>query len=333
VSLRDIALQAKVTFQTVSAVLTNKEGARVSTAKREEIRAIATALGYRPNVSARAMLAGRFDTVMLVQTWRGHPLEYLLAGLLDGCQHHGQRLLIERLDDATLADETLMSRMLTEHGADGLLVNCVVDLPSGLPEVLHRHRLPTVWLNWNAPRDCVRPDDFGGAQQITRRLLELGHRKIAWAPVHTSNHHSEVERFAGHSEALRQVGLQPQRLTPRSAPWMDGVEWDALSRTWAKDAQRPSALICSGLGDAQCARLSLQRAGLRVPADVSLTTFAPEPAEHGGHPISTVLIPDRAMGVAGVDMLLRRIAKPSCSEKSHLIPCGYAEGGTLAPPP
>lgn len=67
-----------------------------------------------------------------------------------------------------------------------------------LHHVLTQAQLPTVLLNVglkpddlnrNWPCLCVDPDDDGGTELVTRRLLELGHRRIAFVEDLSPNPH------------------------------------------------------------------------------------------------------------------------------------------------
>src|SRR3954452_10284600 len=63
-TMRDIAAAAGVSVQTVSCVI-NNNGA-ISDPIRAKVRKIADKLGYRPNLSAKAMRTGRTQTIGLV---------------------------------------------------------------------------------------------------------------------------------------------------------------------------------------------------------------------------------------------------------------------------
>ncbi|MDA0841139.1 MAG: LacI family DNA-binding transcriptional regulator, partial [Planctomycetota bacterium] len=65
VTLNDIAERTGFSVRTVSCVLNNKKD-RISEQTSEKIKACARRLRYRPNASARAIQAGRFNHVGLL---------------------------------------------------------------------------------------------------------------------------------------------------------------------------------------------------------------------------------------------------------------------------
>lgn len=65
VTSTDVARLAGVSRATVSFVLNDTQGQRVSAATRERVRAAAKQLGYVPHAAARALRAGRSDLVLL----------------------------------------------------------------------------------------------------------------------------------------------------------------------------------------------------------------------------------------------------------------------------
>ena len=186
VTLQQIADETGLSIKTVSDCL-NSNGKRQALFRpetRTRVRAAAERLGYMPNVAARATLTGRFNTAAILQSMiannsmlSGRRLE----GVCDTLASHQMHLLISKIPDANLEDETYVPGMLRELVCDGILVNYQTMIPRHLGNLIDRHRLPAFWINSQHDANCVYPDEHAAGREATRRLLDLGHRRIVFS--------------------------------------------------------------------------------------------------------------------------------------------------------
>ena len=65
--------------------------------------------------------------------------------------------------------------------ADGMIVNYTHEIPQAMLDLVHAHHAPAVWINVKLAKDCVFPDDVNAARSVTEELIQLGHRRIAFA--------------------------------------------------------------------------------------------------------------------------------------------------------
>lgn len=111
-----------------------------------------------------------------------------------------------------------------------------------------------------------------GIRSITRRLLALGHRRIVFLSSHGSRKPVPERVISVFFEELTAAGLKPGEY---NAP-----DWKETSQglvTLLESLFRftpPTALVCHNLRSTVGTLAFLTRAGLRVPADVSVATFA-----------------------------------------------------------
>jgi LacI family transcriptional regulator len=87
--------------------------------------------------------------------------------------------------------------MLHDQRIDGCVIADYV--PENIEALLAEANLPTVLLNIKSelPYAAVIPDDRDGAGQLTRHLLELGHRDIAFFQVQ--------QRYITHTSVIPNV--------------------------------------------------------------------------------------------------------------------------------
>src|SRR4051812_13039083 len=227
ITIKEIARRTGLSIPTVGNVL-GRSANRYSAKTRERILQVAHELGYKPNASARAMRQGRFGCAALVlsrskQQTHSHIPTGLLDGLDDALAQHDMHLTVARLTDEELSSDDFLPKVLRESMADGMIVNYTHEIPQAMLELIHAHHAPAVWLNAKLAEDCVYPDDLGAAHAATKRLIELGHRRIAFVHFVAPNvfpepfeharpkfHYSVADREAGYVSALREAGLKPQ---------------------------------------------------------------------------------------------------------------------------
>jgi LacI family transcriptional regulator len=333
VTLKEIANATGVSRATVGFVLSgDPRAARFTEDTRTRVREAARALGYRPNASARATRTGRFGSVGLLLSnvsWRSALSFHRLNGIQDALVARDLHLTIGTFPDETLLAEGFAPKLLREWMADGLLLNYSVDIPEPFYEQLRRHQLPSVWLNADRESDCARPDDEDGGRRAAEFLLGLGHRRVAYVH-HGSSHYSTAGREAGYRRAMAAAGLPPRSIhvdlrTP--VP-----EWATAPGNWFTAPDRPTALIAYNPYVSQRLLHAAALTGVRVPADLSVVTFDDDVLDMVGLPATTLLIPERAVGRAAVEMLLEKIEHPDRVLPCRALPFAVEVRATTAPP-
>ncbi|GMV79596.1 MAG: hypothetical protein AMXMBFR7_07800 [Planctomycetota bacterium] len=162
--------------------------------------------------------------------------------------------------------------------------------------------------------DSVVFDNTLGAREGVRRLIEMGHRRIAFIGalfrrgdgfVESLNAH---ERLAGYRLALQEAGIAEEFVW-----WMPADAKDVRARfvpamRAIPEERRPTAIFGTDESDALGAWLAAQEAGWRVPADLSIASFrnfdAPDPA---GIAFSSICISPLQIGVRAVEAALERV--------------------------
>jgi DNA-binding LacI/PurR family transcriptional regulator len=329
-TLKDIAERAGLSPMAVSRAL--RGTGRESAATCERVRAIAAELGYRPNGMARAMRRGTTGAVGLLRSTdssvatMSHSFLWLIERELLA---HDLHLVMGQVPDQKLTDRNELPRLLREWSVDGLLVSYTSHVPERMLDLLDDLHLPAVWLNAKLPANSVHPDDFDACHAATKRLLAMGHRRLAYLGAAPSPlmHYSVEDRLAGCRKA---VGTADAVLT--TCFWNKTSdclgELTALLRT----PQRPTALLTYSAYEATVALVAAARLGLDVPRDLSLVTVREESGLLGGVAVTTLQIPDHAMARASVDALLKRIATPTEDRPSVAVPLPVVTDGTCGPP-
>lgn len=340
VTLREIAAECGVSKVTVSRVLSQR-GGRHSAKTRRAILEAAKRLGYMPNASARAVSTGRFGSVALVlSTKSGH--SHLPAPMLDGAElaleKHDYHLTVAKLPDETLGSDGHVPKFLRQWMADGLLINYTHDIPARIFALIRKHQIPAVWVNSPQAADCVYQDNLNGARAAARRLIDLGHRRIAYLDLHWGSaevdhvHYSVLDRQRGYEQAMAAAGLAPRVVRPLTRVGIDDRPGFIRKLLSGKDA--PTAFVCYWLDMAIPAMLAAKSLGLALPHDLSISTFASEGLlANCGVNFSAMLDTEFEMGERAVEALMRKIQDPKLRLPPIALMPREFPGTTVAPPP
>lgn len=327
VTLRHIAEKTGVAVSTVSHILGNR-GKLYDPQTRATVQRIAQRLGYRRNAAARAVATGRFGCFSLLLSANpgySHLPDPLVRGIQDGLARHRMYLIVSTVADEDLANESAMPSLLSEVMADGLLINYRLNIPAGMAASIRKHGIPSVWINSKARQDCVYPAEFEAAKAGTEHLLRKGHRRVAYVDCHypwsarkRTPHFSEIDREAGYAAAMREAGLAAEVVRPDD--WIGEACYPAFLERLLSRRKAPSALLTYS----EATGLPALYVGPRSQKQFSVVTFCDQPMDALGEHMRVLVVPNRAMGVAAVEMLAGKINAPAEKMPAREVPFDLA---------
>ncbi|MEU0742345.1 LacI family DNA-binding transcriptional regulator [Streptomyces sp. NPDC006134] len=310
--LKDVAALAGVSIRTVSNVVSGTGAVAEET--RARVQAALDELGYRPNLAARNLRAGRTGLIGLVIPELHSPYFADLAGLIvAAAQQRSWTVVI----DQTFGDDEAERRLL--EGTGGRMVDGLIISPWSLRpgELTARARdIPVVLLGEQAARglaDRVAVDSVLAADEATTHLLETGRRRIAAIGVQPHLHNDTArQRLEGYHRALERVGLPRDaalELPVRALHREDG----ALAMTALLDSgARPDAVFAFTDELALGALHVAHERGLRVPEDLAIAGFDGIEDGRYAYPPLTTIVPDkRQIAERALQCLADRIYSPA----------------------
>jgi DNA-binding LacI/PurR family transcriptional regulator len=211
ITIKDLAQMANTSTATVSRVLSDKPG--VTEEKRKRILELAQRLGYSPNRIAQNLALQKSHVLGLIAAdLRNTVYVDFLRRMQGRVEELGYQVLIA---DSELNPE--MERhnisVMRQHRAEGLIIFPVLDY-LGETQVEHLlelklQRFPFVIVGRieGFGFDFVISEETETAYKLTRRLIELGHRRIAFIG-YRDNNRPVRERFEGMAKAMRESGLE-----------------------------------------------------------------------------------------------------------------------------
>lgn len=338
VTQHDIARQAGVSQRTVSRCFGTPDS--VAPALRERILRLAEKKGYRPNQAARNMRRGRFENVTLVgDPAGGHAHPRFLAAINERLTTDRYLLTLSDLPAAGAPGRDRLPAAFDRIATDGMIVRFHPEFPPIVERGLAGLKMPTVWINASRASDCVCPDDRRAGCQATKRLIELGHRRIAYldssacpASVPSAwRYHNCHERLLGYRAALSEAKVPELLLRPPAGATPAALA--AFHRETFAGSRRPTAVLVCCPEDAQTLVYAIGLStGLRVPRDLSIISFADDPSKTMPSP-SAYAVPWADMGAKAADILMNKIGDDAFITSPLLLPLVWHEGHTIAPPP
>ncbi|MEM9765923.1 MAG: substrate-binding domain-containing protein, partial [Pseudomonadota bacterium] len=206
-----------------------------------------------------------------------------------------------------LEAEVREARLLLERGAEALILVGDNHRPQ-LYEMLDQFGAPFVCTYVSHPkgsRPTVGFDNAAAAAKLAQHLVHLGHRTIGVISGITKDNDRTTERLEGVRAELTRHGiaLPPSMVTERPYSISDGRRACAL--LLARNAPRPTAILCGNDVLALGALAECHARALRVPDDISIVGFDNlELSMHAHPPLTTIDVPAEEMGIAAAGYIL-----------------------------
>ena len=309
VTLRDVAALAGVSSRTVSNVVNGY--APVAEATRLRVQQAVDKLGYRPNVLARNLAAGRSGQIAVVVPYLDTPyFAELLQGIIRAARVQGYNVLIDQTDGDAEHEKLFLSR-----GSQHLLFDGVIFSPLGLAQSDLTERDPSLPLVVLGERvsdgsfDHIGIDDVAASLEATEHLLGLGRRHVAAIgdqPYRTGE--AAQLRTRGYRLAHERAGLPVREELVVSTPRFNRSDGATAMAHLLDLEEPPDAVFCYSDLVALGALHTLAARGLRVPEDVAVVGYDDIEDGRYSNPSVTTVSPDKkVIAETAVERLLKRI--------------------------
>lgn len=296
-SLRDIAEASGVSIRTVSRVL--RDTGYASPATRERVLKAAEQLGYRPNLTARALRTGcSMEIGLLVGDLSELHMVKMMA-LEETLRAAGYGLFVlfgHRSGETDGASGTVMERLLQRHPAGvAFMPGVSVDMAAAVA-ALEGQDIPYIQID---PRsddwDAVIIAREEGVETSIRYLADRGYTRIAYFGG------ADPTRLVGYGGAIEALGYAPIVFT------CDRVTGELVDQFLALDPRPDAVQVCC---DEKALRLlgMLHDRGVRIPDDMAVMGFDDRELAATSWPaLSTLAQPNREVGQAAAEILLAKI--------------------------
>lgn len=304
-TIEDVARAAGVSAMTVSRVING--GKNVREATRLKVREAVDRLHYAPNSAARSLAAGEpMHFGLLYANPSASYLSQFLIGALHAARHSGAHLTIEACESEDAGEQAEVARRFALSDVDGVILPPPLSESKSILSELANLRMPFVTVAMASPKAHslnVRIDDRAAAAEMTRYLIGLGHKNIAFIRGHP-NHIASYDRMQGFTEALKEAGLKLEDM-PVEQGYFSYRSGIVATERILNRAQQPTAIFASNDDMAAAAISVVHRHGMAVPQNISVVGFDDTMLATSVWPeLTTVKQPIAAMAEAALELLI-----------------------------
>ncbi len=325
----EVAERAGVNQSTVSRALSGDPSITEQT--RTRVQEAADALGYRVDARAARLRSGKTRTIAIIVIARPgmdatkiNPFHYnLLGSTCAAASEMGYQALVSFQSEPEHFDR----HFIETRQADGMVL-----LGTSTNDAAWEYHHPILnrsdVASWGSPfndHDRVDSDNRAGARLAVERLLESGHRKIAFIGDTGETQKQFRERFESYGEVMQEHGLE-------AGPPV----WEQAALRAEQGRKSATALMASGREfdgifcscDAMAFGVleTLQDRGIAVPANVGVIGFdGLGSGAHSNPPLTTVEPDFRKAGV----QLARKALGTQIAGDAGRVPVRLVERGSV----
>jgi LacI family transcriptional regulator len=315
--MTDIARIAGCSQATVSFVLNKAPGVKISEDTRLRVIEAARSLNYavtslahldvEPASAGDVAKRARFTAFVVDQLATSPEAVVAIEGVRQASWADGHLILVaQTMNDPEMEEKTI--RAMVDKGANALIYMTIFTRRVALPAWFDDLAVPVILLNcYTADHryPSVIPAEVAGGNHVTQHLIAHGHRRIATI---TGEPWMEAarDRLKGYRKALVAADLPYDPALVAEGNWSASAGYEA-TRKLLSLAERPTAVFCQNDRMAIGCYEALKEASLAIPDDMSVVGYDDEEVSRHLHPqLTTLVLPQRAMGVWAVERLSRQ---------------------------
>ena len=306
-TMTDVARLAGVSQSSVSLVLNQMSGARISEQTRSKVINAARQIGYElpmarkfiRTVNDRNVIAYILDEV----STSPHPVINL-----DGARDFGWEAGFLVSAHVTRSNPELETATIEAIKRDpaviGIIYSTIFTRKVTLPEALEG--IPTVLLNcYSADQKfpSIVPAEVTGAFSVAQYLISKGHRRIGFINGEPWMDAS-MDRLKGYRQALATADIAFDPSITRDGDWLP-LKGYLLTLELLRLGKPPSAIFCANDLMAMGAIEAARELNLQVPDDLSIMGYDDhELARYTHPPLTTLILPNYEMGRRAAELLI-----------------------------
>jgi DNA-binding LacI/PurR family transcriptional regulator len=335
ITIKELALRAGVSHSTVSRALNNHPYLARETVER--IQKLARELNYVPSTFARSLKTNRSYMLGVIVHRIADPFySEVLAGIQSVAHQFQYSMFVSAFENDVERQAGLIRGMFGRQ-FDALIIGDSFFTFERVNELgIH---IPTVFIHNRASETLphsIYHDDLNATRALTRHLLDLGHRRIAFGGNQRGGL-LHAQRREGVVAELQAAGLELLTEYDLMAPDGQMSSGVLLAEGLLKLPERPTAIICFNDMQAIGVMQTLQQASLRIPEDISVIGFDDIPLAEFLYPALTTYhqpiweLGQMAARVA-LHLLGEKVLEPLVSEPIITMKGWLAMRGSTAAP-
>lgn len=262
-TLKTIADELNISISTASRAFSRAGSVKPATLER--IREVSKRLNYKPNLTARALVQQKSHVIgFILQSVKNQTTESLIKRLTNLLDSNGYDIHLTVAHDSDEINNNAVNNAIC-RGYDGVIIHhsAFEGRVEAIETLISEHIPFVVYGQYDySPVDQVIGDFKLAGRVMTRHLVDLGHKDIAFV----TTHHADP-RYEGHCSILRQSGIDiKEQLYFQTECEQQGVKLavEKLIKT--------EATAVFGNSDQMASRLirALKDFGVKVPQEMSV---------------------------------------------------------------
>ncbi len=325
----DVAQAAGVSRTTVSYILNDVKGVRISEDTRQRVLNAAKKLGYHPDINAQALKTNRSMSIGVVS--RRNVSQSRFARVLEGIK---DVLLKEQYSILLCSDELdklgypEYYKLYRQKKIDGIIfISYHEQLDIGdvhkHAESMLKENVPCVFADYHLENSLINSVDINyshGAYISAKHLIENGYKNI-YLIIPDTDTEQESQRLKGVEMAVKEadnVTLFIQKVN-RTGKGM--WEWDDNIEGILSDVKKHSAIIVSWSHIALITLYYINKMRIDVPKDIAVISLADDlPLKLTYPKLSACVLPLYDLGLESAKMLIDNLNTPM-PKKNLMLPC------------
>ncbi len=253
--------------------------------------------------------------------------DYIFPRLIQGMDkvltENGYSIILKNTANSRTKEERVLEDILTKD-IEGLIIepskSQIYCKHTNLYAMLDQYEIPYVFIQGVYSQMIDKPhilmDDCKGGYMVTKHLIDAGHRKILG--IFKADDFQGKERHKGYVKALQEAGIA---YDPDMVVWFHTEDRKTkpamMMELFLEQKVEMDAVVCYNDQIAIEVIRCLQRNGLRVPEDISVTGYDNSVIAEGTVGLTTITHPQEKLGEMAAELLLEKIRKVP-EEKSRI---------------
>ncbi|MDQ7026108.1 MAG: LacI family DNA-binding transcriptional regulator [Anaerolineae bacterium] len=329
-TIRDVAKVANVSTSTVSHVI--NETRYVSPETRERVLRAMQQLNYQHNRLASSLRNRKTHTIGVLVPNSANPyFAEILAGIEAACYEQDYHIIMGNANDDPEREQSYLKVLLSRQ-VDGILLISTGAFDNSI-RLLSANKTPVVMVDRSAELatvDELFTDNRGGGRLATEYLLSLGHCRIGCitGPSFLTPSAARVQGYRDAFSTANHVFRDEWLVT---GDFQHKGGYLAAQKLLAQDEIPTAIFACNDLM-AVGAVAALQKAGLRVPHDISVIGYDDIPLASYANPrLTTIAQPARELGHLAVERLLERFGNLGAPARHDMLPVALIKRDSCSP--
>lgn len=323
-TIKDVAKKAGVSVTTVSRVLNNT--APVNEKTREMILKAIEELAYTPSVMAQGMRTKKTRTIGVIIPDYMNPFYFeLFKHIEEEAKKEGYHVIVASVDEDNSSEVSHINDLLS-RSIDGIII-CTYKGDKETVDYLLRlsKKMPVVFMdNLDVKKsliNCVYTDAYMGVKKVTKHLIELGYKKIAFIKSLT-NYKTANERYDGFLDAMKEAKVEVKDEYIYEGNYKINSGYEAAKYFLSREKDKPNAIVSSTDFMAIGVMNYVKSQGLRIPEDIAVAGYDDIYISRlMSPPITTYRQPIENIAREAIKIIINKCIHPNAKNK-QIVLCG-----------